>query len=786
VIEVIRDQYHLYPAAPGDLEITSDEQYDDCLETVRRRDDAGQSLRVLVRHPGMFHWFDHLEKRLGATVRTVTPKTELKRRLKQPLPAFLGDDRTIVDEGLIQLADDWPIALSETVSDWLYRVLLGDVWSRRDGFGGDELTRLLRWLWRTEPMERPFVREMMARRLDAWSAADGPYAGLLQWLAPDPFLRATYLKWERMLSRYPESEVAKWLQQEGIWGLLSELPERHALLADVPPPEDRALPAWLGNFVRHYLNARWAAGNQDAAIDAMSGGLDVEIDFLKGALLRQLQSAEPLESTVCEAVLPLSTNRPSLSGLVDLFRPVHPPVPLEPTATVADARAWIRSAYLPFYRFCGLFNRLDETREALEEFENWLRANYPTLVINGEGMAYRKVETLKPHLSDDRPVLIIVVDGLDYLTAEQALLPALGRAGLYSTTPPTPCFSFLPSETPIAKPALIGGHTPSQLPEEKATSAFYKELIRKRLGLGSKDIRSATDKEMRLDELVNAPARLYLYLDNRLDAQYLHAQLAPHARLRKYADYADEIARALGEAAIAIREYGGVSPLMVICSDHGYTELPKGAPVLPVDEPSKARSMSLGAGHSPPAEAWGLEPAELFGLRASMAIPRGYGCFGALPKGATHGGATPQEIAVPWIVASLEPAEAYSPGAAEGEASLLPIFIVINGAVHRRRLDNPVTLDVSNPNPVPVSVSKLEVVGQTVPVTLPMRIPARSVVPVEMIFDASDLSAAKAEITVQCAISAISGSREDAISLKVETTGAMGTEFDDDFDDFEV
>lgn len=119
-------------------------------------------------------------------------------------------------------------------------------------------------------------------------------------------------------------------------------------------------------------------------------------------------------------------------------------------------------------------------------------------------------------------------------------------------------------------------------------------------------------------------------------------------------------------------------------------------------------------------------------------------------------------------------------------ASRRPISVVINGAVHRRRRDNPVILAVSNPNPVPVSVSKLEVVGQTVPVILPMRIPAQRVVHVEMSLDASEMRAAGAGITVHCAISGISGSREDAISLKVETTGVMGTEFDDDFDDFEV
>ncbi len=165
-------------------------------------------------------------------------------------------------------------------------------------------------------------------------------------------------------------------------------------------------------------------------------------------------------------------------------------------------------------------------------------------MINDDSMAYRRILSLKSRCKE-HPIVLTMVDGLDYLTARNELLPALIEKGLYPESGVAPYFSFLPTETPIAKPALVCGKTPSQVPDETPDAAYYKNVAQGLFKIPDADIKAATDKEKTIMELVNEPARLYLYLDNHLDREYLHAQYNSYIRKRKYAEHAAKLADSL-------------------------------------------------------------------------------------------------------------------------------------------------------------------------------------------------------------------------------------------------
>jgi hypothetical protein len=73
--------------------------------------------------------------------------------------------------------------------------------------------------------------------------------------------------------------------------------------------------------------------------------------------------------------------------------------------------------------------------------------------------------------------LIILFDGLDFFNAKNQLVPVLKENGLYPISEVTPYFSFLPSETFIAKPTVVSGKMKSQIANEIPDASFYRELI---------------------------------------------------------------------------------------------------------------------------------------------------------------------------------------------------------------------------------------------------------------------------------------------------------------------
>jgi len=773
MIEVIYDQFRLEKATGNDLEIEEPAHYEPCLQKIRLCADSKQEIRIFVRNPGMYGWFDSVNRKYGGVLRVKDPLIELALLMNNaPLPAFLKNNpELVVRLRLIEKFIASPKKEGESLDNWMLRVLLGPAWSNEHLTADEQIIAIMDWFTdESKSSSHPAILRFAQDRLEYWIEGSPKASQLLQWLLPEPFKRCHYLAWEQMLSTYPKNRIAEWLQYQGVWAVLSQFPEREHFVPRWAISPTVQLPPPITNSIRAFLKDEWEKRSPAAALSYISGSLEVEISFIVERLRMQLRQGQAIEKSLYESLAAVTNVNTEVMELAEALLPVSPPSPLDEQADLQEVRNWLTEGYLPFYDSCALLKNLDSTAEPTQLFVNWFKKHYPTLLVSGQGMAYRKIHSLKERLRDN-PLMLLVVDGLDYLTAQNQLMPALIAKGLYPEEEMTPYFTFLPSETPIAKPALLRGKMPSQIPEEKPNAAYYSDLVQQVFDLAPHEIRAATNKDMNLEELVNEQAKVYLYLDNRLDGEFLHAQFSPAVRRKKYKQHVNQLVEALADAISTHEELFGQEPLLVIATDHGYTEIPDCSKVIPTLSKTKNRS-AVASNVSPENhEVWLLAPEDVFGLQQKMVIPHGYGCFGSKPKGATHGGCSPQEVAVPWILLTKSK-----------PVPLEPLLFYIQGAIHRRRKENPLTLCISNPNRHSVRIIQIQMQGITFDGLLSLDVASESVRKIHCQFNAEHVAGNFVEILGNYTMQRMGEKRTEQIKLTIETAGAMSNEFDDDFD----
>ena len=771
MIEIICDQYGLYDAEDSDILVTEPWQYEGTLEKIKNHADSADFLRVIVRNPALFDWFDAAAK-YGAKKRIIGPATELANNLHQSIvPKYLqANPQWIVELGLLDKSQDQP-ASYESVDSWLKRVLFGEVWKDKAPVSAGDLSDLFAVLIsRKESPLHPLEKFLLYEHLQYWSLNPSGTSELFSWLKSNPFKRAQYIVWEQLLSLFPEDRIAAWLQQNNIWYELSQFPNRHQLPRLALAAQ---LPESIAAFARAFLVEEWNS-SPDKALSYISGSLYFEKNFLMERLRQQLQNEVAISPSMFEKLIEFQTF-PEVIALARQLVPAKKPSELAVDCSIGDTQNWMANEYLPFYDSCSLLGQVELTEPYIKGFENWLKRHYTDMLF-GEGMAYRQITQLKERILAGEPVLIVVFDGLDYVCAHDKLLPVMRDNGFFPLNDLTPFFAFLPTQTYIAKPALVAGKMKSQIPDEIPKASFYKELLRGYLGISENNIRSKTDKDGTLLELIQEPAQVYLYLDNYLDLELLHKKYRQYFRKKKYGEYVQKQAEEIAQCLKDFKDMYGKSLMVTICSDHGYTIIPKNVAIIDVnaEKGGKARTM-YGAEIKniedlDQEQIWELNP-DLYGLNHEMIIPRGYSCFNKRPQGASHGGCSPQEMAVPWFLLSEEK-----------PADLEPLRFSFEGEIFRKRADNNLTLKISNPNSYRVSIFEMDIKGMEIASNLPLIIGKNNVEKLHSSFNASAIGESFVEFLLRYRLKSLAGEMEEKLILKVPTTGAMSTEFDDDFD----
>lgn len=771
MIEIVCDQYGLYSDKDFDGVITEISQYESELLTIEEHAKEGKSFRILVRNPVVYKWLDAAIK-YGVTKRIITPGQELANQLGfQAVPEYLKQNQHWIGElGLIEKSKEI-FATGVTFDAWLKHTLLGEEWIKRPPKLADDLSKILNLLGRCDeskahPLEEYLIKECLV----GWSQIKFEYSELFAWLKDKPYERSKYLAWEQRLSMFPKDKISAWMQQNNIWYELSLFSNRHKL-----PKLNTAIkiPEYIITFARSFLDQEWEK-SPDQALSFISGFLDFEKNLLLLKLRQRLNSENSISESLYSALIKLK-DFPDVLELAGQLRPKKPPSILSLNCSFNELQAWITNDYLPFYNSCALLGMLEETTPYVKMFEKWLEHHYTELLF-GDGMAYQQLSQIKEYVTAGEPVLMIVFDGLDYSCAKDDLLPVLQENGLFPLNDIVPYFSFLPTQTYISKPALVGGRLKSQLPDEIPTAQYYEQLLKDYIGISKDKIRSKTDRDGTLLELIQEPATVYLYLDNYLDQELLHKNLRQHLRQKKYREYVKKQGEEIARCQSDFKDLYGQSLKLVITSDHGYTILPQNTGIIDIqlkksDKTRTVIDIKLKDNEDGIQEnIWTLNP-DLYGLNSKMSIPKGYYCFGKRPLGATHGGCTPQEMAVPWF--ALSDAKPEPPK---------ELSFSIEGEFFRKRANNLLKMVISNPNPYQISLTQFEIEGVSNPFNLPLMIGGNSICKLEFQFDASSIVESYIKFLIIYCFNGPSSSMKNELTITVPTTGAMTTEFDNEFD----
>lgn len=768
--KIICDQFGLHPLQAGDYLVKDESQYEEAYEKLKTQTDENGDC-IVVKNPALFHWFDAPARRFSCTVIHLDPVAELKKCLKRSdiKRLFRNHPEWVVELKLLEKADQEEIFSHESAESWLLRILLGHSWQVEE-LVEDAVPEILRWLaTHDEDKLHPLTSQLLMERLHAWGLRVSGRAEFFRWLGQAPFKRAKVLAWQQALRQYPSSIVSSWFQHVDEWNSLHLLPENYRSFPglEIPLLEGTAV------FLKAFLDEEWSR-SPFQALSFLSGRLEPERIFLVKKLQSLLRQGIPLEQDIYQRIS-------QLNGFLDAFSLARrlllaeEPSFLPDSVSIEIVQDWLRDEYLPYYDSCVTLKLTEKSEPFVEQFENWLKKNYSNLLINGTGMAYRQIGGLKSRL-EDGPILLYVFDGLDYLGGQNVLLPILEQAGAYPENGIAPYLAFLPTETFIAKPTLVCGWMNSQLPPERPDAAFYRKLLQDSFGLVETEVVSATDQDTTLYELVQDPARVYLYLDNQLDREYLHTSLTPYARREKYIAHIGKQAEAIIEAARVVKEQLGANLCIGVCSDHGYTELPQKIGILDVQGSKTGKTRSTVINQTASVEdvdeksIWRLKPG-LFGLHEEMAIPLGYGCFGKRPKGAAHGGCTPQEVAVPWFMLSFQ----------KPEPPIQPT-IAIDGEIFRKRKNNRVKVSFSNPNNYALTIVDISLPGIGLVTPLPLRVQPNQLGFVEATFDATGVSEILIDLQGTFTMRHRFGKEKSSVGLKIETKGAMVDKFDDEFE----
>ncbi|RJQ08450.1 MAG: hypothetical protein C4551_05135 [Bacillota bacterium] len=436
-------------------------------------------------------------------------------------------------------------------------------------------------------------------------------------------------------------------------------------------------------------------------------------------------------------------------------------------------RRWLLEEYFPYYEWSVAANSVERTSSAVSQFEDWVLKNYFALTKT-EAFAPFFLRQALSKAVESGPAVVIVVDGLSWgFCSEMGI--RLAQCGI-SSPPPMPTITTLPSETSTAKPSLIRGQLPGQIVYDDQPS--YGVLLSESMGLDPNEIAMASTPEKTLEDLIRPKKQAYLYLYNNLD-ELVHKSLSPEKRRQLISSTLDDLCQEVAEARKLFLIRHGVAPTFIVCSDHGFTELPKPTKVTCQPECGEAllsHCRVLRTNCLPELVGEGLATVSrdmLGGGNVLYIISRGYTCVGSRPRGATHGGLTPQEIIVPvWALG-------------DEDVTYRDVEIALVGEVRRGRPENVVELRIANPNATSVRVQDVKLTRATISRHLPVDVPPNGEAVVQTVIDATGLVAASLALEGYVAVGFAGNTKMTPITRTIQTTGAAVSDllFEQEFDE---
>jgi len=687
-VRIILDRWGHHADADAAATVQDESSYWAARRALREAGQGDGEATVIVVRQAMRNWFDDLRGRARVEFVDWDPRVELRRRLAtQHLPDILERRPEVIDQvGLLPLAAAQPRGATESAVDWLLRVLVGPAWAAPTvpaGAWHDLLGQIMEHD-RTDGLRS----ELIATRLRQWAAASNNAA--LTWLAEDPSRRARCLVAVALLSGYPSEVWVQWASAEGFLPAEVEVARRHAsaVTGRVGHLAPLALSATCRASVANYLGDVADGQGVVTALDFAKARFAEEVRAVAQHLSRLAEERRSLSPTEAEDVrkwlaeAPASRHRTRGQRLADWLAARRPPSLLAEDATWRTTARWLQDEYLPAYLHLAVTGQLEATESAVAAFEQWLLSRFPGLLRAGEAGAHTFTGEIAGRVAEGR-VLLVVLDGAPAVAVKE-LVRALS-AGALQPAGGDLYLSLVPSLTEVSKPCLLAGALPDQTRVQPAIEALAARAAVPLEGVAELDLRPPYDLSAHMAE----SWRVLVAHVRTPDEVWLHRPLRAHQR---WLGVMEEVDRLTTGILDAVRQQGD-EPLAVGClSDHGWTELPDSAEPLSIPEGAVCSHGRVlrGAYCMPGAAVVGSDE---FFVPEPWTVASGYRYFGTRPRGAVHGGLTPQELAVwgQWLTTT------------ENEESL-PLSLRLEGQLLRGHESCAAELVLDNPNRRPVEL----------------------------------------------------------------------------------
>jgi len=387
-------------------------------------------------------------------------------------------------------------------------------------------------------------------------------------------------------------------------------------------------------------------------LTSISGKLDEEWDWVLHVL-----TDEPFqdEATI-SSLLKKAIEYPKQYYEIKQYEPVSPP----PDAiNDAEIDEWIKQ-YFDFYLYSRRIGRPEATEHYASVFEDFILRHFQTLdEFYSERSILRVRLEIERQLKARRRVLLLVVDGLSY-SYHHELRKIFEGVGSFM-------FATLPTVTAINKQRILSGLVDLDESYDVITDRLYNQYRWKKTDSDSQE----------LAEFLKEKFDLYIYWENQFD-NLIHRPMTFEKRFRDHVS----ILQRLSESIATFLADGGI---VILVGDHGFTALPR-QPQYKVDCEIPKSTIT----HSRVVYAEeGLNsilPSHATLIGGNTAIARGYHYFNNSPKGATHGGATPEEMTVPFFIVESRQEEP------------APLIFALDEKKYLRKRKHDIRLIINNPN----------------------------------------------------------------------------------------
>lgn len=414
--------------------------------------------------------------------------------------------------------------------------------------------------------------------------------------------------------------------------------------------------------VRSYLG-RQKGGN---VLKCISGKLKEEweavCEFFKN---NPIQNKENLTSLLKKPI-----EYPEFYENIEKYLPVSPP-PIN--ITEENIKNWI-DKYFDFYLYTRRIDRPQDTESNVRVFEDFLLKHYSNLT---EFFTQHSILTVRQKMEEylkmNRKILLLVVDGLSYAYHKE--LEKIFGKECFSL------FSTLPTITEVNKKHILSGLFD--------LSESYEQIIEKIYG--KYQWKEISSDQMDLKDFLRENFDLYIYWENEFDA-HIHR---PKAFDKRFKDHI-RILQRIPEQIEKFLEDGGV---VLLIGDHGYTTLPSDQD--DKDDKIIVSTEGVNITHNRVLKINGTKRNictinDIYWIDRDVAVPKAYHYFNSPPRGATHGGATPEEVVVPFLIVQ------------KTEEGFQPLKFKLAEEKYLRRRRHSTRLIINNPNMCMVRVTSIK------------------------------------------------------------------------------